>query len=85
MRPPEPHPDPKPDSHEAFYDHYLPLLVSLGISECGLSQAEAREVAHAVLAASVGSVSRIPDMRAWLTATMRAAARLHRETHVTRR
>ena len=78
------HPDPKPDAPEAFYDHYIPLLVALGTAECGLSQPDAQKLAHEVLVASCANVARIPDLRAWLTATMRSAARLRQETHAAR-
>jgi hypothetical protein len=84
MRHADIHPDPKPDKPEAFYDHYVALLVSLGTAECGLSLTDARQLAHEVLLASCGNVNRIPDVRLWLTATMRSAARLRQEPHVSR-
>lgn len=76
---------PKPDTPAAFYDHYRSALVVLGTSECGLSRTDAQNVAHEVLMASLGNKNRIPDMHAWLTATMRSAAQTYKETHVTRR
>ncbi|HYC93774.1 MAG TPA: hypothetical protein VEO54_31515 [Thermoanaerobaculia bacterium] len=84
MRPPKSRPDPTPHAPEAFYDHYIPLLVDLGTSECGLSRADAQKLAHEVLVVALGSVGRIDNMRAWLTATMRSAARLHQETDAAR-
>lgn len=70
-----------PSSQEALYDHYLSLLTLLGTSECGLSHHAATHLAHEVLLASVGNSSRIPNLRAWLTAAMRSAAQLHQEKH----
>ena len=78
-------PEPSPDAPEAFYRHHMSRLVVLGTTECGLSRAEARNVAHEVLLASLGNAGRISNMRVWLTATMRAAARSRRESHAGRR
>ena len=74
-------PGPKPDTHEAFYDQHMSALVSLGTTECGLTRIDARNLAFEVLVAALGNVHRIANLSAWLNATMRAAARTHRETH----
>jgi DNA-directed RNA polymerase specialized sigma24 family protein len=77
--------DPPADVHEAFYHRHLSALVQLGTSECGLSRRDARNLAHEVLVASLGNTARIPNLDAWLTATMRSAALTHQRITNARR
>ena len=59
----------------AMYNHYIAELSRIGRLEFKLTPAEARKIAHEVLVVSVLSVNRIANVRAWLTAAMRAAAK----------
>ena len=63
-----------------MYNHYIAELSRIGRREFKLTPAEARKIAHEVLVVSVLSVSRISNVRAWLSAAMRAAAK-HRSGH----
>lgn len=58
----------------AIYRRYIAELSRIGTTEFNLSLRQSRSVAHEVLIASIGSRFRIGDMRAWLIASMRAAA-----------
>jgi hypothetical protein len=65
----------EPDDLTAMYQHYIAELSRIGRREFKLTPAQSRNMAHEVLLASVAGQSRIGDMRTWLTAAMRAAAR----------
>jgi DNA-directed RNA polymerase specialized sigma24 family protein len=64
---------------EAMYDHYMVALTLIGTSQFGMRRADAENLAHDILIASLGSMSRIADLRTWLTASMLSAAQ--RETN----
>jgi hypothetical protein len=64
--------------YDALYEQYMATLTLVGTSECELSHDEAGMLAHDVLVASLPRIGRVPDLQAWLTAAMRAAARTHR-------
>lgn len=72
-------PDTTADNVVAMYHHYIAELSQIGIIEFKLSPRKSRRIAHEVLMVSIGARSRIENMQAWLTASMRAAARL--ESH----
>lgn len=65
----------EPDNLAAMYHQYVAELSQIGTREFKLTRSQSRSMAHAVLLASIGSQSRISNMRKWLTASMRAAAR----------
>lgn len=72
-------PDGTPDEATLLHEQYLPALIHVGTSEFGLPRPAARALACDVLMASLGAASRISDLRTWLIAAMRAAAKSYQQ------
>ena len=69
----------QPDTVTVTYNHYIAELSRIGTREFKLTPTEARNLAHEVLIASLGAAPRISQLRPWLNAAMRSAAKTRRE------
>ena len=59
---------------ESIYNEHFATLAEMAVDRFKLSEADAAEVAHDILLASILQRPRIVDMKAWLTGALTAVA-----------